>query len=121
MILIAALLLGGGQDADRVEATLSDYHRLTRVETTCRDRTGEEIVVCARRDADRYRVPLPSGPSFRDAEPRTARLLDTHAPACGQGAFTVGCGKVGASVTRTFGPGTNSGDVRVETDREKTP
>jgi hypothetical protein len=120
MLLIAALLVGG-QDTDRVEAALSDYHQLTRAETPCRERTGEEIIVCARRDADRYRVPLPSNPLSRDAEPRTARLLDTRAPACGQGAFTVGCGKVGASVTRAFGPGAGSGEMRVETDREKSP
>jgi hypothetical protein len=121
MFAAAMLLFAGGQDVNRVEAVLKEYHELTRAETPCRDRARDEIVVCARRDAERYRLPLPSVPSPRGAELRTARLLDPHAPACGMGAFTVGCGKVGAGMTVSFGSGAGSGSTHFETDHQKEP
>ena len=98
---------------------MANYRAATRAVPCAKE--GDAILVCARRDARRYRIATTAAPLFHDAEPRAPMLLNTRAPACGQGAFTVRCGKVGVSVTRALGPGTNSGEITVDTEREKAP
>lgn len=123
MLLMAMLLAGGqdgdGQKPDRVDAVLADYRALTSAAVHCaKPNDDTEIRVCARRDADRYRVPaLPRrGDSVTE---RTAALTrDYGLPPCGQGAFTVNCGKAGVGIARTFGPGSGSGETRVTTDHK---
>lgn len=39
-------------------SALEIYRQRTTVEPRCRQAAGDEIVVCGRREADRYRVPL---------------------------------------------------------------
>ena len=101
MLLMSMLLLAGIQDADKVEAVLADYHTLTSVAVRCRrPQNDDEIVVCSRRKADNYRVPLVLSSSPQSSVPlQTATLLDEHRPPCGEGAFLVRCGSVGVSVS----------------------
>ena len=101
MLLISMLLLVGAQDADPVAAVLADYHALTTVTVHCRKpQSDDEIVVCSRRKADNYRVPLVLSSSPQNSVPlQTATLLDEHRPPCGEGAFLVRCGYVGVSVS----------------------
>lgn len=101
MLLPVILLLA--QDAG-VEAALREYHEKIRADVPC-SRTADEneIVVCARRDADRYRVPLVTNSAGReDAGERMKTLLSPDAAgkvACGKGAFTSQCGAVSIGVT----------------------
>lgn len=121
MVLLSMMMLASAQDRDPVESAMARSRTMTRAELPCvAPADDDEILVCANRNSDRYRIPLVSAVSTRDLEPRTPALLDSHAPACGQGAFTVRCGKAGVSVTRTFGGGTGSGEVSVDTERDKT-
>lgn len=101
MLLLPMLLLAGAQQADRVETLLTDYRELTRATVRCRTpQNDDEIVVCSRRKADNYRVPLVLSGSAKNSVPvRTADLLDEHRAPCGEGAFLVKCGFVGATIT----------------------
>lgn len=90
-----------------VSTALENHHRLTSVEPRCRAARGDEIVVCGRRDADRYRVPLIE----HDAgDPRTETLMGQReriqhktAPCQQRGPYLVGCGMVGVTVSTTIG------------------
>ncbi|MES2443656.1 MAG: hypothetical protein V4574_12565 [Pseudomonadota bacterium] len=103
MLLMSMLALAVVQDADRVEATLANYRQLTRATVRCHEPKGDdEIVVCSRRKADNYRVPLVLSANPQNSVPtQTATLLDEHRPPCGEGAFLVKCGSVGVSVWST--------------------
>ena len=121
MLLMAMLLLAGGQDADgqkpdRVGAVLADYHALTTSTVHCvKPKDDTEISVCANRKADNYRVPLVLSSSPQNSVPlRTAVLTDDHHTPCGEGAFTVRCGSIGVSVS------TNGSSVHW-VRREKAP
>ncbi|UYY57725.1 hypothetical protein [Sphingomonas sp. S2-65] len=98
-MLIALLVMV--QEVPAVHAALSSYRELTRVEPGCRRGPREdEIVICARRQADRYRLPLATTyEGGENPDKRVGKLLDTAPPPCGQGAFTVRCGAAGVSTT----------------------
>ena len=102
-MLVTLLLMV--QELPAVDAALNKYRALTSVEPGCkRGPQGDEVVICARRQADRYRVPLTTsydGDKLPDKE--LARVLDTAPPPCGEGAFTVKCGAVGVSATMGAG------------------
>lgn len=101
MLLIAMLLLAG-QDADPVNSVMADYHTLTTTVVHCtKPKDDREITVCANRRADNYRVPLVLSSSPQNSVPvRTAALVDPHRTPCGEGAFTAQCGPgVGVSVS----------------------
>ena len=92
------------QDAT-VNTVLADYRSQTRAEIPCRTPNDQgEIVVCSRREADRYRVPFVTPNLSRDSDAaRLNRLIGDPAQQgitkCGEGSFTVKCGKVGLSAT----------------------
>ena len=74
---------------------------LTSAEPRCRAASGDDIVVCGRRDADRYRVPFDGYP---DGDPRNEtvsgernRLASAPPVKCGIAAFLANCGSVGVS------------------------
>ena len=88
-------------------AALDQHRRLTSVEPRCREARGDEIVVCGRRDADRYRVPLIE---YDAGDPRTEtvmgqreRLQNKTTPCQARGPYLVGCGMVGVTVSSTIG------------------
>lgn len=89
-----------------VDAAIADYRERTSIDRPCRRGSDDrEVVVCALRKADRYRVPfVTSSAGAEAAAVRLDRLLpeDPAASPCGEGAFTVRCGMVGASVTAGF-------------------
>lgn len=98
-MLFVALLLA--QEVVTLDGAIANYREKTRAETPCRKASGDnEIVVCARRQADRYRLPLMSTYNGAEAaEVRIARLTDTAPPPCGEGAFLVKCGMAGVTAT----------------------
>lgn len=89
---------------------LATARLLTSVEPRCRVAAdGYDIVVCGRRDADRYRVPFDGYP---DGDPRNEsvsgernRLASAPRVACGLAWNTSTCGGAGVSVSTTFGAG----------------
>jgi hypothetical protein len=105
MLLPLILLLAAPQDHDASEA-MANYKVLTAADVPCkRPADDTEIVVCARRDADKYRVPLVIRGSARDSVPlRTADLTKDYSRLpCGQGAFIAQCGPgFGVGVTIGF-------------------
>ncbi len=122
-MLIPLMLLAMAQDSGRVDAMLATYRARTEADAHCRAAKGDEIMVCSRREADRYRVPFVLPPNASNSVPlRTAELTrDVSVPKCGEGAFLRDCGKVGVSATTSFGPGAGSGKTRFATLRELAP
>lgn len=104
-MLLPMLLLV--QDAS-VATVLADYRTQTRAEIPCRAPSDQgEIIVCSRREADRYRVPFVTPDLSRDSDAaRLNRLIGDPVQQgitkCGEGAFTVKCGKVGVTATIGF-------------------
>lgn len=101
-------MLGMTFDDAAVAAALARARALTRAEIACKAAEDpDEIVVCAARRADRYRLPLvpvraEGDPATVDAIGERERLLAVPALPCGIGATLQGCGKVGATFsTRT--------------------
>lgn len=89
------LLLALAQDPDRVTAIMTEYREKTRATVECHVPDGDdEIVVCALRDADRYRVPLVAASNARNSVPlRTEALTrDYGRIPCGEGAIIAHCG-----------------------------
>lgn len=115
-LLLAVQDAGSGEAA--IDAAMTRYREKTRAAISC-VRDADEITICARREADRYRVPLLTSFDARDSVPlRTATLLeDVSVPPCGGGAFLQNCGKVGVTVTTSFGRGADSGRVTYSTER----
>lgn len=102
-MLLLPILLALPQDGDTVATAMASYREKTRVEIDCR-RDTDEIVVCANRDADRWRVPLVASANVKNSAPtRTATLLeDVSQPKCGNAAFLSGCGMVGVTMSVGF-------------------
>ncbi len=90
---------------------MADHLRRTRAEVPCEaPKANDEVVVCARREADHYRV------TFVTTDPRDAvfaertRLMHNPGPKCGiTGPFLVSetCGMVAVTAS------TNGGAVRI--------
>jgi len=76
----------------------------------CRYTTGDDIVVCARRNSDRYRLPIATAGIDREIAQRGS-LLARETPCQARGPFLVGCGSVGVSVGVAFGSGAGSGAI----------
>lgn len=82
---------------------------LTRVSVNPNCRQGvprDAIVVCGKRQADRYRVPLvireAGDPRGEGVYGERERLQYITTPCQQQGAFLIGCGSVGVSVSTNF-------------------
>lgn len=104
--MLLAMALMAQQSA--VTTVLADYRSRTQAEIPCRTSSDQsEIIVCSRREADRYRVPFVPPNLGRDSDAaRLNRLIGDPAhqgiTPCGEGAFTVKCGKVGLTATIGF-------------------
>ena len=111
MLLLTLTLLAGAQDVpappprDVVSTAVLNYRERTRATVRCSQPDGsDEIVVCANRDADEYRVPFIPASSPRNSVPMRTEYLTTNHSAlpCGQGPFLVRCGSVGVTATIGF-------------------
>lgn len=102
-MLLPMLLLLAQQNA--VSTLVADYRTRTQAEIPCRTAADpSEIVVCSRREAERYRVPFITPNLARDSDAaRLNRLIGDPVQQgitpCGEGAFTVKCGAVGLTAT----------------------
>ncbi|MET3710507.1 hypothetical protein ABIC65_001187 [Sphingomonas trueperi] len=102
-MLLLMLLVVAQQDA--VSSLLADYRARTQAEIPCRMPADQsEIVVCSRREADRYRVSFVTPNIGKDSDAaRLNRLIGDPVQQgitpCGEGAFTVKCGAVGLTAT----------------------
>lgn len=102
-------LLALVQDEGRAAAMIARARSATRVSQPCRgDADPDEILVCAARTADRFRVPLSTPPA--DGDPRAVdapgerkRLLQVPQPSCGTAAFLQRCGFVGVTASSRNG------------------
>lgn len=98
-----------------VEAGVAVYRERTRADVACRAPSdSDEVIVCGRRDADKYRVPFlvyEAGdrrhlgvPAERNA------LIHDQTPCESRGPFLIGCGAVGVGASTRFG-GAGAGPV----------
>jgi hypothetical protein len=118
-MLLPLLLLLGVQDADRVGTMVTSARDLTRADVPCeKPKDDNEIVVCSRREADKYRVPFVAAGNTKNSVPlRTAELTrDMSRLPCGQGAFIAQCGP-GFGVGITVGADGKTGLI----ERERAP
>lgn len=92
-----------------VATTIMDQaRRMTAAEGRCVvDPDSTDITICGLRQADRFRVPFTGyDAGDRRGEAPMAerdRLMAGAALGCGQGAFAVGCGSVGMTVSSSRG------------------
>ena len=97
------LLVVMAQQAN-VDAAMAQYRVATRAEYRCEPNAdGGEIVVCALRGADQYRVPFleptPGDPKIVDAIGERAKLVNVVPITCGLSTSFEGCGKIGVTAT----------------------
>ncbi len=90
-----------------VDAAMAQYVSVFGVDPDCkRNVMPDEITVCGRRDADRYRLPLviptPGAPDPGNARAERDFLVRTISPCEERGPFLIGCGSVGVSVGMGF-------------------
>jgi hypothetical protein len=106
-MLIFLLALADGTAAQ----ALAEYRARTAVAVECRARAeGDDVVVCARRAADRYRLPLvttpdPGDPANEGVPAERERLLARTTQCQDMTPFLVGCGVAGASFSTARGFG----------------
>lgn len=94
------------QAAPQLDAAMERYRAATRATIECRTGRPDDIVVCGRREADRFRAPLtiidPDDPRNEGVPAERERLLAKTNNCQEKSTFLVGCGKAGVSVsTRT--------------------
>lgn len=110
---VLALLLAAQPAAETPapdpEALIGTYETLTQVAPRCRQRSGADILVCGRRDADRYRVPFilatPGDPRRLGVHEERAAMLRRPNGCEELSAFLIGCGMAGVTVSTNLGTG----------------
>jgi hypothetical protein len=88
---------------------MDTYLDKTSAQPRCKAAAGSDIVVCGRREADKYRVPFliptPGDPKTRGVHEERAARLAVKSPCESMGPYLVGCGAVGVTVSTKFGGG----------------
>jgi hypothetical protein len=108
-VVVLAMLAMPTQAQER--AAMRTYLAMTQVEPRCSTpRAGNEIIVCGRRRADRWRVPYllkeAGDPSIQNVSAERNGLIPTTTPCREHSIFLVGCGKgVGIGVSTAIGGG----------------
>jgi hypothetical protein len=106
-----ALLVQSSASAQRLSGptAFERYKQLVSVSPDCKKRAApDEIVVCANRDADKYRLPFVPTPDEGDPRGETRgeeriRLQNITTPCQNYNLFLSGCGMVGATVSTRIG------------------
>lgn len=104
MFALCLIAVPANAETPTAETALMTYIELMATRPNCkRARAANEITVCGRRDADKYRVPLIT---YDVGDPRAegfwgerARLQNQTTPCQDNSVFLVGCGSVGVSVS----------------------
>lgn len=101
MLLLAILAQSAEQDAARL---MAEHRNLTRARIECRLDTGsDDVVVCANRQADRWRVPFitpdAGDPKIIDVHGERERLIARPNNCAEIRLMAYGCGMFGASAT----------------------
>jgi len=107
--MLALVLIIAGQSAS-VETAVAHYQAITAAGPHCgTPDNSTDIIVCSRRNADRYRLPLiePSSgdPKIQDVPGERERLFARTSNCQEKSLFLVGCGSVGVGAKVGFGPG----------------
>jgi hypothetical protein len=93
----------GAQSLTAETALMTYTERMTTRPNCKRARAANEIIVCGRRDADKYRVPLivydVGDPRAEGFWGERERLQNQTTPCQDNSTFLVGCGSVGISVS----------------------
>ena len=105
-LLIATIAYAPAQAEEPASTSdaIARYEQLTRGDPDCRrTRASDEIVVCGRREADRYRVPLivseKGDPRIETVGDERLRYQHQTTPCQNYEFFLVGCGMAGVSVS----------------------
>jgi len=94
------------QAAPQLDQAMDRYREATRATIDCHGKS-DDIVVCGRREADRYRAPLtvidPDDPKNETVAAERERLLAKTNNCQEKSTFLVGCGAAGVSVSTRSG------------------
>ena len=118
LLSLALISIAAPQEVPDADALMAGYRTKARADARCREPGDDgEIIVCSRREADKYRVPLVTR-NPRDSVPlRTATLVkDVSRLDCGQRAVIAQCGP-GFGVSMAVGA---DGKTRM-LERERAP
>jgi hypothetical protein len=105
-LVLASMSAPAAADTNAIEV----YLDRTSAEPRCKRAVGDEIMVCGRREADKYRLPFvpaptPGDPKIVNVPAERARLVATETPCEQMGPYLVGCGMVGVSISTKIGSG----------------
>ena len=95
------------QATSQLDQAIDRYRAATRATIECHDNQPDDIVICGRRDADRYRAPLtvidPNDPRNESVAAERERLQAKTNNCQEKSTFLVGCGAAGISVSTRSG------------------
>jgi len=95
------------QAAPQLDTAMDRYRTATRATIDCHDNQPDDIVICGRREADRYRAPLtvtdPDDPRHEGVPAERERMLARTNNCQEKSTFLVGCGAAGVSVSTRSG------------------
>ena len=108
--MAALLILAAGAAPAAADTLVETYLEKTSVQPRCKAAAGDEITVCGRREADRYRVPFvapqkPGDPKTTNVHEERGRLVARQSACEQKGALPYGCGMVGVKVSTRLGTG----------------
>lgn len=110
MSRMAALAILALAAAPAQADVMETYLDRTSAQPRCKAAIGDEIAVCGRREADRFRVPLvvpqlPGDPKTTNVHEERGRLVARQIACQQMGALPYGCGAAGVTVSTKIGSG----------------
>ena len=104
------------QAATDLDTALDRYREKTRATIECQASQADDIVVCGRRAADKFRLPLiavdPGDPKKEGVPAERERLLARTNNCEEMSTFLVGCGKAGVTMSTRTGVTLGGGGER---------